>query len=164
MTQQPTYGSHNPYPLSQMQTELVWEGKYDECGDREASVAENRGEEDIAEYAMPMQKIYERLNITPQQLKDFCQRWQLSELALFGSALQKDFRQDGDDPSDVDFLFSYLPDTNMSLLRRARMKIELEALCQRSVDLVMTTEVMASHNLNRRNRILESTRLIYVQR
>jgi adenine-specific DNA-methyltransferase len=49
MTQQPLYGPHNPHPLSQMRTELVWEGKYDEYG--------NRREVDIAGCAMPMQKI-----------------------------------------------------------------------------------------------------------
>jgi adenine-specific DNA-methyltransferase len=49
MTQQPTYGPHNPHPLSQMRTELVWEGKYDEYGQRR--------EVDIAGCAMPMQKI-----------------------------------------------------------------------------------------------------------
>jgi adenine-specific DNA-methyltransferase len=46
---QPTYGPHNPHPLSQMKTELVWEGKYDEYG--------NRREVDIAGCAMPLQKI-----------------------------------------------------------------------------------------------------------
>ena len=30
----PTYGPHNPHPLSTLRTELVWEGKYDEYGDR----------------------------------------------------------------------------------------------------------------------------------
>ncbi|MGC8712437.1 MAG: hypothetical protein ACP5RH_08600 [Leptodesmis sp.] len=45
MTQQPTYGPHNPHPLSQMRTELIWEGKYDEYG--------SRREVDIAGYAMP---------------------------------------------------------------------------------------------------------------
>jgi len=49
MPQQPTYGPHNPHPLSQLRTELVWEGKYDEYG--------NRREVDIAGCAMPMQKI-----------------------------------------------------------------------------------------------------------
>jgi len=49
MTQQPIYGPHNPHPLSQMRTELIWEGKYDEYG--------NRREVDIAGCAMPMQKI-----------------------------------------------------------------------------------------------------------
>lgn len=28
------WGPHNPHPLSQMKTELVWEGKYDEYGNR----------------------------------------------------------------------------------------------------------------------------------
>ena len=44
-----TYGPHNPHPLSQMRTELVWEGKYDEFG--------NRREVNVAGLAMPLQKI-----------------------------------------------------------------------------------------------------------
>ncbi len=28
------WGPHNPHPLSQMKTELIWEGKYDEYGNR----------------------------------------------------------------------------------------------------------------------------------
>ena len=30
----PVWGSANPHPLSQRKTELVWEGKYDEYGNR----------------------------------------------------------------------------------------------------------------------------------
>lgn len=43
------YGPDNPHPLSTRKTELVWEGKYDEYG--------NRRKVDIAGCAMPMQKI-----------------------------------------------------------------------------------------------------------
>ncbi len=43
------YGPNNPHPLSTIRTELVWEGKYDEYG--------NRREVDIANCAMPLQKI-----------------------------------------------------------------------------------------------------------
>lgn len=43
------WGYDNPHPLNRMKTELVWEGKYDEFG--------NRREVDIAGCAMPMQKI-----------------------------------------------------------------------------------------------------------
>ncbi len=43
------YGLTNPYPLSQLKTELVWDGKYDEYG--------RRREVDIAGSAMPIQKI-----------------------------------------------------------------------------------------------------------
>ena len=45
----PHYGPSNPHPLSQRRTELVWEGKYDEYG--------NRREVDIASSSMPLQKI-----------------------------------------------------------------------------------------------------------
>ncbi|MCB7128986.1 MAG: site-specific DNA-methyltransferase [Candidatus Brocadiales bacterium] len=45
----PQYSPHNPHPLSTMKTELVWEGKYDEFG--------NRREVDVAGSAMPMQRI-----------------------------------------------------------------------------------------------------------
>jgi adenine-specific DNA-methyltransferase len=40
------YGPSSPHPLSQLRTELVWEGKYDEYG--------NRSEVDLAGCAMPM--------------------------------------------------------------------------------------------------------------
>ncbi len=43
------WGPTNPHPLSKMRTELVWDGKYDEYG--------NRREVDIAGCSMPMQKI-----------------------------------------------------------------------------------------------------------
>jgi len=43
------YGPENPHPLSKLKTELVWEGKYDEYG--------NRREVDVAGCAMPMQRI-----------------------------------------------------------------------------------------------------------
>jgi adenine-specific DNA-methyltransferase len=43
------YGPGNPHPLSVLRTELVWEGKYDEFG--------NRREVDAAGLAMPLQRI-----------------------------------------------------------------------------------------------------------
>ncbi len=41
------WGPDNPHPLSRMKTELVWEGKYDEYG--------NRRPVDTAGIAMPIQ-------------------------------------------------------------------------------------------------------------
>lgn len=43
------YGPNNPHPLSLMKTELVWEGKYDEFGQKR--------EVNVAGLAMPLQKI-----------------------------------------------------------------------------------------------------------
>ena len=44
-----TYGTKYPHLLSQLKTELAWEGKYDEYG--------KRRELDITSLAMPLQKI-----------------------------------------------------------------------------------------------------------
>lgn len=49
MTDKIRWGLDNPHPFSQMKTELIWEGKYDEYG--------NRRIVDIAGCAMPLQKI-----------------------------------------------------------------------------------------------------------
>jgi hypothetical protein len=49
MTEKVRFGPANPHPLSQLKTELVWDGKYDEYG--------NRRVVDIAGCAMPTQKI-----------------------------------------------------------------------------------------------------------
>ena len=46
---QAQYGPDNPHPFSTIRTELIWEGKYDEYG--------NRREVDIAGAAFPLQKI-----------------------------------------------------------------------------------------------------------
>jgi adenine-specific DNA-methyltransferase len=43
------YSPHNPHPLSTMRTEIVWEGKYDEFG--------NRRETDVSRASMPLQRI-----------------------------------------------------------------------------------------------------------
>jgi hypothetical protein len=53
-------GAANPPPLSQLRTELIWEGKYDEYG--------NRREVDVAGSAMPMQKIdFRNTRVTHQE-------------------------------------------------------------------------------------------------
>ncbi len=49
MPEKTQFSPDNPHPLSQMKTKLVWDGKYDEFG--------NRREVDVAACAMPMQKI-----------------------------------------------------------------------------------------------------------
>jgi adenine-specific DNA-methyltransferase len=49
MAERVRWGLDNPHPLSQMKTELVWDGKYDEYG--------NRRSVDLAGWAMPPQKI-----------------------------------------------------------------------------------------------------------
>jgi len=49
MSEGPQYGPNNPHPLSLLKTELVWEGKYDEYG--------NRREVQVAGADLPLQKV-----------------------------------------------------------------------------------------------------------
>lgn len=80
MTQQPTYGPHNPHPLSQMRTELIWEGKYDEYG--------SRREVDIAGYAMPYCSKIESID-EPRRAAAATGQWSLFEQQ---NPKQDDFR------------------------------------------------------------------------
>jgi len=92
-----------------------------------------------------------------QPLTQFCQRWKIAELALFGSILRDDFRPD----SDIDFLVTFSPSATWSLLDWVEMGYELEALLHRKVDLVMKTSIEQSHNWIRRNEILGTAQVIY---
>ncbi len=71
-------------------------------------------------------------SIPAERLAEFCQRHQVQELALFGSALTGNFQED----SDVDLLVSFRPEARIGFLTLARMKRELEEMLGRRVDLV----------------------------
>src|SRR5690242_6084977 len=73
-----------------------------------------------------------RPHIPVDRLTDFARRWNLAELALFGSILRDDFRPD----SDIDVLIQLKPGDTMSLEKFMAMRDELMALFGREVDLV----------------------------
>ncbi len=103
-------------------------------------------------------RLQERLTITSEELFDFCQRWQVSELALFGSILRDDFHAG----SDIDVLVSYQPTAKRGLFEKIRMQEELSSLLHRDVDLVSKKAIEQSHNWLRRKNILDSAEVIYV--
>ncbi len=102
-------------------------------------------------------QLYQRLGILPAQLVEFCQRWGIAELALFGSVLRDDFRDD----SDVDMLITFAPNARKGLLTIAKMQHELEPLLNRKIDLVSKKSIEQSHNAIRRQVILASAQVIY---
>jgi predicted nucleotidyltransferase len=103
-------------------------------------------------------KLQERLKITAEQLAEFCRRWQVAELALFGSILRDDFHPN----SDIDVLVSYQPTAKRGLFEKMHMQEELESLFHRKVDLVSKKAIEQSHNWLRRRNILDSAEVIYV--
>jgi uncharacterized protein len=73
-----------------------------------------------------------KISVDQQQLAAFCQKWNVAELALFGSVLRDDFRPD----SDIDVLVTWLPGTRVSMLTIGEMAGDLEDILGRPVDLV----------------------------
>ena len=94
------------------------------------------------------------LSISSDKIADFCQRWKVVELALFGSALREDFGPD----SDIDVLVSFANDARWSLLDLVDMVEELEIIFGRRVDLVGKK---ALRNPFRRHAILTSMEVIH---
>lgn len=92
------------------------------------------------------------------EIKAFCQKWQITEFALFGSVLRDDFHPD----SDIDVLVTFAPDSQRSLFQLVTMKEEIEAIFGRKVDLVNRRTIERSHNYIRRKAILNTARTIYV--
>jgi predicted nucleotidyltransferase len=101
-----------------------------------------------------MTEISLELEVSEDTIASFCQRWKITEFALFGSIIRDDFRQD----SDVDVLVSFAPDSKWSLWDIITIKEELETLFGREVDLV---EKVALKNPFRRYEILSTKQVIY---
>lgn len=97
------------------------------------------------------------LDISATKLAEVCQRWRIAELELFGSVLRDDFRES----SDVDFLVTFVPGTPWSLLDLARLKLELEDLLGRSVDLIEKPALRRHHNPWLRHSILQESKRVY---
>ena len=83
-----------------------------------------------------------------REIEEFCRRWKIVELSVFGSVLRDDFRPD----SDVDLLARFAPEARWSLFDHARMERELEEILGREVDLVSRSTVERSPNWIRRQR------------
>jgi uncharacterized protein len=97
------------------------------------------------------------LGLSEKKISDFCQRWRITEFALFGSVLRDDF----DAESDLDILVAFAPDAEWSLLDHVQMEQELEALLGRKVDLLSRRSVERSHNWLRRREILDTAEVVY---
>lgn len=100
----------------------------------------------------------DRLNASSTQIAEFCDRWNVTELALFGSVLRSDFKPD---ESDIDVLVTFDSDYSWTFDAAFQMREELMALFQRKVDLISRKSLEQSSNWLRRNHILNSAQVIY---
>jgi predicted nucleotidyltransferase len=95
-----------------------------------------------------------RITLPKKKIENFCHKWKVSEMSLFGSVLSKEFRPD----SDVDVLVSFKDNAGWGLFDFVDMLDELEGIFSRKVDMV---EKEALRNPFRRQRILDSKEVIY---
>jgi len=95
--------------------------------------------------------------IPGNEIVEFCQRWKVRELALFGSALRDDFGPD----SDLDILIDFDVDAEWGLLEHIQMQQELQTLLRRNVDLISKRALERSQNWSRRHAILSTAQILF---
>ena len=104
------------------------------------------------------------LAVIPQlksaEIQNFCRKWKIADLYVFGSVLRDDFQPS----SDIDLLFSLEPNTALTLESWMSMELELEQLLGHKVDLVPRKSVEESENYFRREHILSTAEPVYGSR
>ncbi|HYF94107.1 MAG TPA: nucleotidyltransferase family protein [Symbiobacteriaceae bacterium] len=95
-----------------------------------------------------------RITLDPALIAGLCVRYNIREVALFGSVTRDDFRPD----SDVDVLVDFAPDAQIGLFDLIGLKEELSTYLGREVDLV--TKGMLSPFF--RDEVLAQREVIYV--
>ena len=94
------------------------------------------------------------IEIPKGEIVDFCRKWKITELSLFGSVLRDDFRPD----SDVDVLVEFEDGAGWSLFDLVDIAEELKACLGREVHLV---EKSGLRNPFRRHSILTNREVLY---
>lgn len=110
---------------------------------------------------MPRTNSALRITVPYDEISAFCEKWGLTKMEVFGSAIRDDF-----DPetSDVDLLISNPenPTVGISLFDEVHMCDELAEIFQRKVDLVWRIAIESHYNEHRKKSILERTETIYI--
>ncbi|HEY8291771.1 MAG TPA: nucleotidyltransferase domain-containing protein [Thermomicrobiales bacterium] len=105
-------------------------------------------------HKVSMAVMHERVHAAPEQIAAFCRAHHIRWLALFGSVLRDDFRDD----SDIDVLVEFDPEHPVTFFDLRTMEEELSRLFRgRTVDLV----TRAALYWRMRDRILRSMVVLY---
>ena len=94
---------------------------------------------------------------TKKKVVDFCERWDITELAFFGSVLRDDFGPG----SDIEVLVNLRPGTSHRISSILHMEKKLGGILGREVDLVSRSDVERSRNYLRREAVLKSAEVFY---
>lgn len=98
-----------------------------------------------------------RIDIPKQAIAEFCGRWKVTELALFGSVLRDDFSPD----SDVDVLITFDASTDRTYFQLFELCEDLEQILHRRVDVLTRKSVEQHHNPWLKHSILSQATVCY---
>lgn len=99
-----------------------------------------------------------RFGVDRADIVALCERFQIVEMGVFGSAVRDDFRAGGDDPSDVDLLVVFEEGYRRSYQESLELAAVVEELFGRKVDIC---EKPLLKNPYSRSDILRTNRVIY---
>ena len=100
------------------------------------------------------------IDLDSPAIREFCRKWKITELSVFGSILRDDFRPD----SDVDFLVTWDKGARWDAFDHMDAEEELAKIVGRKVDLVSRGAVEQSRNRFRKKHILSTAETIIAQR
>ncbi|MFO7556967.1 MAG: nucleotidyltransferase family protein [Desulfobacterales bacterium] len=98
-----------------------------------------------------------QIHIPKKKIAEFCKKWEIRELHLFGSVLRKEFCSD----SDIDVLVTFDENAKHTLFDLVNMENELKDIFGREVDIVSRRGIESSRNYLRKNAILNSAEAVY---
>ena len=100
------------------------------------------------------------IDLGSDAMREFCKKWKIKELSVFGSILRDDFRPD----SDIDFLadFEECPQVDeYDLFDVIHMRDELARIVGRKVDLVDRDVIENSSNRFIKREVLATAEHVY---
>src|SRR5437879_757350 len=100
------------------------------------------------------------IDLDSTAIRDFCTKWKIKELSVFGSILRENFRPN----SDIDFLVTYDYDAKWDLYDVETMRNELTAMISRPVDLISRTAIERSDNRFIKKEVLSTAEPIYAEK
>lgn len=99
------------------------------------------------------------LTIPDKKISQFCKRWHVIRLELFGSAAQGNFTN----VSDIDLLVEFDKSFHRTLSDQIQMQAEIEDIFNRPVDLIVKKTIQNSPNPYKRASILNAAKELYVK-
>ena len=100
------------------------------------------------------------IDLDAPAIREFCRKWKIAELSVFGSVLRDDFGPH----SDVDILVDAEPDADWSLFDQMDMQDELAKIFGRDVDLLTRGGLESSSNWLLKREIFASLERVHVTR